>query len=503
MDKIIKFSELKELRKKFRDKKIVQCHGVFDLLHFGHLAHFKSAKKHGDLLVVTITPDVHVNKGPGRPYFGQDKRLLMLAELESIDFVCLNDHPRAVEAILELKPDFYVKGPDYIDKAKDVTGAIHDEEAAVESGGGKIVFTEDETESSSHLINRFLTNWNDTQKKALDEIRNQFGVEGVINCVETLQGMKALVVGEPIIDTYIFCKGESLSSKSPTVSVSYLYHEDYAGGSLAIANQLAEFGVEVDLLITHAEEPLLQKLLTETTHPGVKIHSHIVKDVPTPQKKRYLAAFQSHKMFELQYVSSNQWVKNDPAKFVEQLLSISKNKDISVIADFGHGLFEKSVLSSVKDINSFVALNVQTNSGNFGFNPFTKHPRYDYLSIDERECRIALQDRFSPIRDLAKEVVHYFDSRPTSITLGAEGALYYDEMEDVHYCPTFFSDVVDTTGAGDAYFSLSSALVKLESPPMLIPFLGNICAGLKAGIIGNKKTVSKVGLIKAINAILK
>lgn len=47
---------------------IVQCHGVFDLLHPGHVAHLAEAKTHGDILVVTVTPDRFVNKGPGDLY---------------------------------------------------------------------------------------------------------------------------------------------------------------------------------------------------------------------------------------------------------------------------------------------------------------------------------------------------------------------------------------------------------------------------------------------------
>jgi bifunctional ADP-heptose synthase (sugar kinase/adenylyltransferase) len=45
-------------------RKIVLCHGVFDLLHVGHIRHFEQAKKLGDILVVTVTPDIYVNKGP-------------------------------------------------------------------------------------------------------------------------------------------------------------------------------------------------------------------------------------------------------------------------------------------------------------------------------------------------------------------------------------------------------------------------------------------------------
>ena len=64
---------LDEVRKK--GARIVQCHGVFDLLHPGHIRHFREAKAQGDCLVVTVTPDRFVNKGPGRPVFTESLRL--------------------------------------------------------------------------------------------------------------------------------------------------------------------------------------------------------------------------------------------------------------------------------------------------------------------------------------------------------------------------------------------------------------------------------------------
>ena len=127
---------------------------MFDLLHIGHLRHLKAARQFGDLLIVTITPDRFVNKGPGRPAFTEALRAEALAMLECVDMVAINHWPTAVEAIKLLKPDFYVKGSEYREAAKDVTGGIVHEQEAVESVGGRLVFTDDITFSSSSLLNR-------------------------------------------------------------------------------------------------------------------------------------------------------------------------------------------------------------------------------------------------------------------------------------------------------------------------------------------------------------
>src|ERR1700677_1216441 len=130
-------------------KKIVHCHGVFDLLHVGHLRHFEEAKRHGDVLVVTLTPDGWVNKGPHHPAFPENMRAEMVAALGCVDFVAINLWPTAVETIKLLRPHFFAKGSEYRDTSRDVTGYITAEEEAVQAIGGQFVFTEDVVFSSS------------------------------------------------------------------------------------------------------------------------------------------------------------------------------------------------------------------------------------------------------------------------------------------------------------------------------------------------------------------
>ena len=108
-DKIKNLKDLTQIINslKLSGHKVVQCHGVFDLLHIGHIKHFEEAKAIGDILIVSITPDEFINKGPGRPAFPTSLRLEALAALESVDYVVANKWPTAEEIIKILKPDIY------------------------------------------------------------------------------------------------------------------------------------------------------------------------------------------------------------------------------------------------------------------------------------------------------------------------------------------------------------------------------------------------------------
>ena len=83
---------------------VVHCHGCFDLMHLEHIRHLQAARAMGDMLVVTVTADTHVDKGDGRPAFTEHERAEALAALACVDFVSINREPTAVGAICLLRP---------------------------------------------------------------------------------------------------------------------------------------------------------------------------------------------------------------------------------------------------------------------------------------------------------------------------------------------------------------------------------------------------------------
>ena len=171
--KIISIKNLKKvvLKLKAKRKKIVLCHGIFDLLHIGHIKHFKEAKKLGDVLVVTLTPDRFVNKGPSKPVFNEKLRLEAIAALDVVDFVSLNTSPTAIVPVQELKPNIYCKGPDYKNHRNDISGQIKNEINMVKKIGGKIIYTNAITFSSSKLLNKYGDIYTDQHKSLINRIK--------------------------------------------------------------------------------------------------------------------------------------------------------------------------------------------------------------------------------------------------------------------------------------------------------------------------------------------
>jgi rfaE bifunctional protein nucleotidyltransferase chain/domain len=154
--KIMELNELARVIQKYKSegKKIVLCHGGFDLMHPGHIKYFQAAKKMGDILVVTVTPDRFIEKGPGRPVFGEQLRAESIAALECVDHVGINQWRMAIETLQLLRPDYYVKGQEF-EQLKDATGKIQQESAAAKELGIELRFTHEIVFSSTELLNKY------------------------------------------------------------------------------------------------------------------------------------------------------------------------------------------------------------------------------------------------------------------------------------------------------------------------------------------------------------
>ncbi|GAA0987174.1 MULTISPECIES: adenylyltransferase/cytidyltransferase family protein [Nocardiopsidaceae] len=128
------------------------CHGCFDLLHVGHVHHFHEAAALADLLVVSVSADAACVKGPGRPLYGVADRTGLIAALEAVDHVHAAEDSSPMRVIEALRPDVYVKGPDY---ARNPCVRLRAESALVERLGGRTVFTDEAvTASSTALLRR-------------------------------------------------------------------------------------------------------------------------------------------------------------------------------------------------------------------------------------------------------------------------------------------------------------------------------------------------------------
>ena len=486
------------------DKKIVLCHGTFDLLHVGHLHHFKEAKNHGDILIVTLTADQFIFKGPDRPAFNQDYRSEMIAALDLVDAVAVIDEKSAIPALNAVRPDFYVKGPDYIDETADITGKIKAERELCESFGGQLAFTTTPTFSSSALLNKHVADISEELKEKLTYIKNNNGARKVVDYLDQMKDLSILFVGETIIDQYSYVDTLGKSAKDSHIATQFIEEEKFAGGVIAAANHLSELCDNVRVLTAIGTADSQIDVIEASANKNISIELFPIPGGTTTRKQRFIDRSYMRKMFEVYHMDDSPLDAETDKKFLQVLEEEIAKADLVIVTDFGHGLLSDSAIDLLQRKAKFLAVNAQTNSGNRGFNLVTKYNHADYVCLDEPEFRLAAHDKHTNIHILIEDKFAQITSAKQGVvTHGKHGCYVYGKDGTTFNLPAFSSNSVDTMGAGDAFFALSAPMAALGADKHEIALVGNIAGVQMIKVLGHRSHVERILLEKYIETLLK
>lgn len=501
--KLIPFGEAQAFFEKLRaeGKRLVQCHGTFDLVHPGHIVHLEEARKLGDVLIVTVTDEKHVNKGPGRPYFNDTLRSRTLEALQFVDYVVLIPHAAAVEAIEAVRPHVYCKGTEYADAANDVTGNIQDDVAAVEKFGGEVRYLGDVVFSSTRLINRHFDAVKPEVAAFCADLATRLTPSDFAAAVSSFSGLRVLVVGDAIFDRYSFVKVQGLTSKNRIISGRYLEEETQAGGALAVYRHIKQFTPHVCLVSLFGMEPWLEPLLRQHL-PKEDDLSVRNEEFISIVKQRFVEPVSEgkdlSKLFSINFINADPPTSAVIERVLKQLQREIKKCDLVVLADFGHGIMQQAVRDFLQDNGVFLALNCQTNSNNHGFNIISRqYRRANVFSLDEQEMLLSAGHRHVDHRVELEKLRAHLGARAGWLTRGAVKTIGLDAEGNSATCPPLGDDVVDTIGAGDAFFSIMSLAAASKLPVDVTTFLGQLAGAQAVKIVGNREPISKSVLLKS------
>ncbi len=432
------------MKKKF----VGLAHGVFDVLHSGHLLHFEECKKYCDKLIVSITGDKFVNKGPDRPFLKSNERERILKSIKFVDKVIINNDYTPIKLIKKIKPDYYFKGKDYTDFSEDFTGNIILEKKTVEENGGKLLITNSKLKSSSSIINNDLSK---ELKKILNSI-NKVSITKFLNkSINFKSRKKILVFGEPIIDQYTYVETLGKSQKNQIIATKYRSKQIYGGGTILVSQLLNKFFDKVDYLCVsnNFNDKFYKKFLNNKTK---KIFVSD-KNSKLTIKNRFVNYYRGERLFQINENDDQCLSKNSETKLINLFKKIIKKYDKIVLFDFGHGLISKDILKFINKNKNKFSINCQSNSSNFGFNIAKKYKGGDTMCVDEMEFRLCTVDKFSSISYLIDKNPKFINKfKNFIITMGKQGCFYIHNKKK-YYIPAVYKFARDTTGAGDIFFS--------------------------------------------------
>lgn len=503
--KILSLDQIAGQSKAFREqgKRVVMCHGTFDLMHTGHIRYLQRAKKEGDVLFVTVTADAYVNKGPGRPIFNEYLRAENLAALECVDFVAINHAVTAVEALHQIRPNVYAKGSEYRSHGNDVTGNIIREQEAVQAHGGEIFYTDEITFSSSSLLNEHFGVFSPDTKDYLDRFREKWPDREIHRMVEALDTLNVLVVGDAIIDQYHYVSPLGQTGKGNVLAVQYDTEEQFAGGSLAVSNHIARFAKSVTLVAGLGDTNSHEEFIRDKLHKNITPVFSYFKNAPTVTKRRFVDSDLS-KLFEVYFFHDEPMLEDSGAHIRQWLTNNLSRFDVVVVADFGNGFISNEMIRLLCDKSKFLAVNTQINSGNRGYHVINRYPSASFVSLNEPELRLAAHNRHDPLEKVAETIAANIGAGHLAITRGTKGMMMFDVKERVfHKVPALSSRVIDRIGAGDALLSLSALCLGRGLPTEVAAFVGSVAAAMDVQIVCNREPIDPVSLKKYVSTLLK
>jgi rfaE bifunctional protein nucleotidyltransferase chain/domain len=511
IDKAVSIDELGELsaRAHRAGHRIVLSHGIFDLLHPGHVDHLQQARRQGDILVVSVTSDREVRRGPGRPVFSDEMRMRSLAALEVVDHVVLSDHDSALPVIEALRPDIFVKGRDYADAAQYEGGKFAVERERVAELGGETKLLGGVLYSSTRLLNQHFDVVPPVARAFAADFGERWDEDAIRRIVESFSSLRVLVVGEPIIDEYVTCEVLGVTPKERIPSVRPLSVQRHWGGSYAVARHLATCCGSVKLAAIEGPQDAAVWAGAPDNDAARLVEREFVVDegAQTITKQRYVVENKLRseltKVFAVSRLPGPAAISERGREtFRELLVERMKDVDLVVVADYGHGLIDQATIDVLERHAPLLGLNCQTNSGNAGFNMITKYTRADAFTLDLNELTLAYGVKTDEPAPLLEQLRGHLGSKQGWLTLGANGALGCDPT-GTSAIPALTLHVRDTLGAGDAFYAWAAVAALAGQPLEVASFLGSVAGALAANVTGNERAVLKDDVLRFASTALK
>lgn len=469
-----------------RKKRVVMCHGTFDIVHPGHIRHLLYAREKGDVLVVSVTCDEHILKANYRPHVPESLRAMNLAALEMVDHVVIDRNATPIENIRLIQPDFFVKGYEY--GAGALPPKTQDEKDCVESYGGEIIFTPgDVVFSSSAIIESKLPNL------AVEKLALLMRIEGVTfadlrKTLADMAGAKVHVVGDTIVDTLTHTELIGANAKTPTFSVRYAGKTDFVGGAGIVAKHLRAAGADVTFTTVLGDDPMKDFVLDDLKAADVAVNAVVDRTRPTTNKNAFVA--DGYRLLKVDTLDNRSISDRVVARMVEGIRGVKS--DAVVFSDFRHGIFNRGTIPGLIEAIPAGAFRVGDSQVASRWGNILDFKDFDLITPNEKEARFALADQDSVVRPLGSRLYREAGCKVLMLKLGARGMMTFrgeveapSDRAQFFVLDSFVDVVADAVGTGDALLAYATLALKVTGNSVTASILGAVAAAVECEFDGN------------------
>ena len=306
-----------------------------------------------------------------------------------------------------------------------------------------------------------------------------------------------LVVGDLMIDEYVWGEVDRISPEAPVQVVSVKNEEFTLGGSGNVVNNLVALGAKVSVLGVTGTGRDSRLLLSRLDDLGVDTQGVIrERSRPTTKKTRIIADHQQMLRIDRE---TNKEIANSTFKSLTKLAEkIIPAVDLILISDYGKGLVSRNLIAElIKIAKHYSKLTIADPKGL----DFTKYSGVSLLTPNSKEASLASGVEISDKKNIAaagKILIEKSGIEKLLITCGKDGMILFEPGSKPFKISTKARDVYDVSGAGDTVMAVLGLGMAARLPLKDAITLANIAAGIVVGKVGTA-TVSKSELLQALD----
>jgi rfaE bifunctional protein kinase chain/domain len=481
LDRLTSESYIDEVCQKIRSscepgQTIAFVSGNFNVVHPGHLRLLKFATEQADILVVGVNSDS--TRGVA---LEQHMRLENVRSISFVNHVVRLEEP-AISFISRLQPNIVVKGKEFEDRA-------NPEQDAVDSYGGRLLFSSGELRFSSlSLLEREVDVDISAVRKPLEfPKRRGFNFSCLKGLLGKLTGMRVAVIGDLIIDEYVTCDAVGMSQEDPTIVVTPLMTQTFVGGAGAVAAHAHGLGADVSLFTLVGDDEAAHFARKTLQEHGVNFKPFTDATRPTTRKQRFRALNKTMlRVNHLRQHAADAETQRQMLVAVEQAL---KTADLLLFSCFNYGCLPQDLVDAIADrarakgVMMSADSQVSSQTGDV-----SRFKGMTLLTPTEHEARVALNDFISGLAVISERLMERARTSHLVITMGAEGSLINTMVDGTFTSdrlPAFNPSPKDVSGAGDSFFMASSMALRTGADIWQASYLGSLAAALQVSRVGN------------------
>lgn len=482
---VIKLSSDKNLNEL---KGCVLTYGHFSTIHPGHIRYLKHAKGLGEKLVIALIGDIEEKFFP----FTQSERAEALEILGVADEVIALNGDNLCELINKINPSVIVLGNEH-QNSQDLKEAID----LQKSLGGLIQFHAGDIHyATADLLEGIQQDLVQKRKSQFLEAckRQKIDFNQLLKSIDEWKDNKLIVIGDTIVDQYAACEAIGMSAEAPVVVVRELEKRNFIGGAAVVASHIKALGANCDLISVVGEDQTAKLVKQELKKQNIGEELIVDSSRPTTFKKRYVV--ENQKLFRVTRMEDNNLSKDIEDEVISRLETLAPKANGIVVSDFVYGVVTQKILEKLDELkrkyNLMLFGDLQCSSQ---VGSVLRFKNFKLLCPNEREARVALQDKDSGLEQLSNKILNIANCENLVMKLGSEGFIAYEKQTEGYLKSQSFPALsvipLDVAGAGDSLLALMATAISSGQPLMSTAALGCCITSIAVETMGNSSINSE------------